>query len=120
MIYMKNDMITGTGNQGFGGYKRGAVEYRTLDKLNIQGSDRSGYRVWHDKLANALAQANRYYRTRLNLIVRAIDKEENSPHGGADEWEYWVAERDWTITADIGRLNADLFSVLLDKTDGDS
>ena len=42
---------------GHGGYAKGAIEHKTISNVRIQGSGRSGYRVWHDKFVNAPAQS---------------------------------------------------------------
>ena len=61
----------------------------------------------------------REYRVAIQLVVKAIEKEEKLPIGGISEWQKWIEERE-TISMDVGQLNEDLFAVLMDKTTGEA
>ena len=43
----------------------------------------------------------------MQLVVKAIEREEKLPTGDIDEWEEWVNERE-IMTIDLRRLNEDL------------
>ena len=38
-----------------GGSARRAMEHKAITNIKMQGSDRSGYRMWHEKLVHAFA-----------------------------------------------------------------
>ena len=48
---------------GQGASSRRAMEHKAVMNMKVQGSDRSGYRMWHEKLVNAFAQVNAQYRS---------------------------------------------------------
>ena len=60
---MESDIQNNAGNNG-GGYLGGnwrnksAMEHKAIANLKTLGSDRQGYRQWHDKFVNAMAQVN--------------------------------------------------------------
>ena len=55
------------------------MENKSVSNLNVQGSDRTGFREWNDELVNALAQVSREYLVLTKTIIQAIDQEENLP-----------------------------------------
>jgi hypothetical protein len=98
------------------GHIKSAMEHRAISNLKILGNDRQGYSQWHDKFVNAMAQVHREYRTVLQLVAKAFEREEKLPTGDIDDWEEWVDDRE-IVTIDLKRLNEDLFAVLLDITE---
>jgi hypothetical protein len=98
---------------------RSAMEHKAIANLKTLGSDRQGYRQWHDKFVNAMAQVNREYRTIMQTIVKAIEKEEKLPAGDIDEWENWFGDNG-EEGIDLAAINEDLFSVLMDKTESEA
>ena len=101
------------------GFNKSAMEHKAISNLESLGNDRQGYRQWHDKFVNAMAQVHREYRTILQIVVQAIEREEKLPTGDIDEWEEWVNERE-IMTIGLKRLNEDLFAVLMDKTESEA
>ena len=100
------------------GYNKSAMDHKAISNLKSLGNDRQGYRQWHDKFVNAMAQVHREYRTILPIVVTAITREEKRPTGDIDKWEEWVNHRE-IMTIDL-RLNEDLFAVLMDKTESEA
>jgi len=80
---IESDIQNGAGNIG-GGQSGGnwrnksAMEHKAIANLKVLGNDRQGYRQWHDKFVNAMAQVNREYRTIMQAIVKAIEREKKS------------------------------------------
>ena len=66
-----------TGGNRSGGNWRGksATEHKAIANLKTLGNDRQGYRQWHDKFVNAMAQVNREYRTINNAGNRKGNRE---------------------------------------------
>jgi hypothetical protein len=98
---------------------KSAMEHKAIANLKTLGSDRQGYRQWHDKFVNAMAQVNKEYRTIMQTIVKAIENEEKLPIGDIDEWESWFSEKG-EEALDLAAVNEDLFSVLMDKTESEA
>ena len=71
------------------------MEHKAIANLKTLGTDRQGYRQWHDKFVNAMAQVKREYRTIMQAIVKAIEREEKLPTGGIDDWEEWLSDNEW-------------------------
>ena len=90
-----------------------------VSNLKNLGNDRQGYRQWHDKFVNAFAQVHREYRAILQVLFRAIEKEEKLPTGGIEVWGDWINERE-IVTADFRKLNEDLFAAFMDKTESEA
>ena len=114
-------------NSSGGGSKRGAMEHRAVMNLKVQGSDRMGYRMWHEKLVNAFAQVNNQYRVVLERVTESVDQAVDMGYSGSGEWGQWLSE--WSKkeggtvrldNIDMGQLNEDMYSVLMDKTEGDA
>ena len=116
------------GSTGSGGmHSRGAMESKAIMNLKVQGSDRMGYRMWHEKLINAFAQVNHQYRGVLERIVRGIDHSDDIGYPTSEQWEMWllgvVDHEDQPPRWDnmkVAKLNEDMYSVLMDKTEGDA
>ena len=66
-----------------------------------------------------MAQVHREYRAILQMVAKAVEKEEKLPTGDIDEWEERVNERE-IMTIDLKRLNEDLFVALMDKTESEA
>ena len=67
--------------------------------------------LWHRFIGNT--------RVILQMVVKAIEREEKLPTGDIDDWEEWVNDRE-IVTIDLKRLNEDLFAVLMDKTESEA
>ena len=50
---------SGGGRAGGGWRNKSAMEHKAIANLKTLGNDRQGYRQWHDKLVNAMAQVNK-------------------------------------------------------------
>ena len=59
VIAMWGSMPQGSGSSGGspGVSNRSAMEHKAIMNLKVQGSERTGYRMWHERLANAFARA---------------------------------------------------------------
>jgi hypothetical protein len=100
-------------------WTKSAMEHKAITNLKELRSDKAGFRQWHDKFVNALAQVNREYRVVIQEIVKAIEKEEKLLVGGLTQWDNWINSRQ-AIGADVSQLNEDIFAVLMDKTTGEA
>ena len=69
-----------------GKWSKSAMEHKAIMNLKELGNDKAGFRQWHDKFVNALAQVNREYRVALQEIVNGIEKEK-LPVGGVAHWD---------------------------------
>ena len=121
---MEADIRDNAGNAGGNwpvgnGRLKGAIEHKAISNLKSLGNDWQGYRQWHDKCVNAMAQVHREYRTVLQLVVKAIEIEEKLPTGDIDDWEKWVNDRE-IVTINLKVLNESLFAVLMDKTESEA
>ena len=104
------------------GTNKSAMEHKAVMNLKTQGNDRAGYRMWHEKLVNAFAQVNGQYRGILERVAKEIDKgtDMSIMQGNAD-WESWVSMVDIASDkVDMSKLNEDMYSVLMDKSEGDA
>ena len=75
-------------------YTQSAMEHKAIVNLKNLGNDRQGYIQWHDKLVNPMAQVHGEYRVVLQLIVRAVEREEKLPTKGNDEWADRINEKE--------------------------
>ena len=91
--------------------------------LKTLGSDRAGYRMWHEKLVNSFAQVNNQYRGILESIAKGIDHDLDMSMSTVDKWDAWVSKLSNAPPhdkVDMGSLNEDLYAVLMDKTEGEA
>ena len=99
------------------------MEHKAIMNLKQQGNERSGYRMWHEKLVNAFAQVNVQYRGLLERITKEIDKgSDMSMLQDTADWTSWVSGLNNIAVdnIDVGKLNEDMYSVLMDKTEGEA
>ena len=72
---IQNNSGNARGCQSGGNWRsKSAMEHKAIANLKTLGNDRQGYRQWHDKFVNAMAQVNRENRTIMQAIVKAIEK----------------------------------------------
>ena len=98
---------TGGNRPGGNWCGKSAMEHKAVANLKTLGNDRQGYRQWHDKFVNAMAQVNREYRAAMQAIVKAIDREEKLSIGDIDDWEEWLSDNEG-VTIDFNGINEDL------------
>ena len=99
------------------------MEHKAVNNLKTQGSDRNGYRMWHEKLVNAFAQVNNQYRGILERIAQDTDHDVDVSMSDHDSWEDWVNKLSDPPDHDgvsMKTLNEDMYSVLMDKTEGEA
>ena len=113
----------GSADQGQWGRSRGAMEHKAVTHMKTQGNDRSGYRMWHEKLVNAFAQVNNQYRGILERLAQDTDHDEDVSVSDHDSWVAWlgqIANPPEHDRVDVKTLNEDMYSVLMDKTEGEA
>ena len=111
----------GTGKQS-SNWVKSAMEHKAITNMKSQGSERAGFRMWHEKLVNAFAQVNKGYRNILEAIADEIDSDQHElPGKDIADWMSWLVSNQVKHDGvDIERLNEDMYSVLMDKTEGEA
>ena len=96
---------------GGGGHKKwNVLESKSVANMKNLGSDKAGFRAWHEKLVNIMAQLSPGCRSILKALVRYVDQEE-------DEDLYdWIQNTDEYDKLDdpektLEKINEDLYVI---------
>ena len=106
-------------HQGYGQGKR-AMENKAVNGLKMQGSDRTSFRMWHEKLVNAFSQVDQGYRAILKGLTDQVDKHDKIEVSSNHDRDKWQKDNFPLSVIDMDKLNEDMFAVLMDKTEGDA
>ena len=68
------------------------MESKTINGLKVLGSDRTAFRIWHDKLVNAFVQHNHGYRAFFEKINQQLDKGEDVKVDSEDQLVTWFGK----------------------------
>ena len=90
--------------------------------MKMLGADKTGFRMWHEKLVNIMEQLRPGSRGVLKALARHVDNEED-----ADIHEWIIDEPEYLQMGDAAKaeaqmksVNEDLYVIMLDKSESEA
>ena len=105
-----------------GGKGWNVLESKAVSNMKMLGADKTGFRMWHEKLFKIMEQLRPGSRGVLQALARHVDNEED-----ADIYEWIIDEPEYLQMGDaekaeaqMKRINEDLYVIMLDKSESES
>jgi hypothetical protein len=91
-LQVSNGKGTGKGGSSEQQRRRGIMESKAIQGIKTLTNERSGFRMWHDKLVNAFAQTEGGYRIVMEEITRCLDQGKSMDFGSGSDRQEWLLE----------------------------
>ena len=98
---------------------RGILESKAVGGLSNLGSDKTAFRIWNEKLINAVSQVRYGSRKLFRAMMDYVDQEA----GGNFEDDFQDSDKGKEMEAggtSYDRMDEDLYTLLMDKTEGEA
>ena len=105
-----------------GGKGWNVLESKAVSNMKMLGADKTGFRMWHEKLVNIMEQLRPGSRGVLKALARHVDNEEDAD---IHEWiidapEYLQMGDAEKAEAQMKSVNEDLYVIMLDKSESEA
>ena len=96
-----------------GGYRKNNVlESKAVTNMKSIGSDKTGFRSWHEKLVNIMEQIRPGSRSLFKALTRHVE------HEVEEDFEDWIKnEVEYKDEGHYKEINEDLYVLLMDKSE---